>query len=297
MTGLAVDIGGSKTAVARFQDGRITSRLVVKTQGHFDFDNQLDAVGALLGRLEFQVGEPVAFAVTGRVDNAGYWYTVNAETLTSISGAPLGKAVVSRFGSNFVVMNDVAASALGEAKYGAGSDVENMAFISVSTGIGGGFIFDGKLHSSRSGLAGHVGFMSSPIGNLPCGSGRFGTVESIASGTAIARQAEKATGVHTPAPVVFESWRKGEDWATEIVERSARCVAELCADLTTALGLDRVVFGGSVGLATGYLDIVRQHLSSEPDLFRVDLVPAALGANSPLYGALVQLDTSENLIL
>lgn len=182
------------------------------------------------------------------------------------------------------------ANPLGEAKYGAGYAVNHVGFVSASTGIGGGFVLNGRLLQSSDGLAGRIGFMSSPRGNQPCGSGRIGTVESTASGTAISRKASQLRGEDTPTPMLFNYWRQGETWASDIINLSAGAVACLCADLTSALGLRRIVPGGGVGLADGYLALVRKHLSELPPLFHVDLAPAALGQDSPLYGALHQLD-------
>ncbi|SFD35696.1 ROK family protein, partial [Tropicimonas isoalkanivorans] len=67
----------------------------------------------------------------------------------------------------------------------------------------------------------------------------------------------------------------------------AASIARLCADLTAIFGLDRIAVGGSVGLADGYLPRVAGYLGKEPELFRVPLVPARLGQDSALLGALL----------
>ena len=72
-----------------------------------------------------------------------------------------------------------------------------------------------------------------------------------------------------------------------IIDRSAAAVAGLIGDLTAILGLDRVVVGGSIGLAAGYLPRVLGHLSTEPPLFRPEVVPAQLAHDSGLIGALL----------
>jgi predicted NBD/HSP70 family sugar kinase len=72
-----------------------------------------------------------------------------------------------------------------------------------------------------------------------------------------------------------------------IIDRSAAAVAALIGDLTAILGLDRVVVGGSIGLAPGYLERVIRHLAGEPELFRPAVVPAELGHDSGLIGALL----------
>jgi predicted NBD/HSP70 family sugar kinase len=147
-------------------------------------------------------------------------------------------------------------------------------------------VLGGQLIQSRNGLAGHVGFVSSPFGQHSCGSGRHGTVESTAAGRAIAAEAAAQGHPGADARAVFAAAAHGQDWAEAIIEGSARAVATLVADLATILGLDRVAVGGSIGLADGYLDRVRTALAAEPELFRVELAPAELGHDSALLGAL-----------
>ncbi|MCP4383050.1 MAG: ROK family protein [Hyphomicrobiales bacterium] len=286
LEGTAVDFGGSKIAAARFEHGRIISHRQVPTSASGDLDAQLAAVGDLLAELGYSGTQPLGVAVTGRLDSDGRWWAVNAQTLEAINGVPLAAKLIERFGRSTRALNDADAAALGEAVYGAGRGIGNVGFITVSTGVGGGFVLGGRLVTSSDGLTGHVGFMTTGGSDIPCGSGRVGTVEAVASGGAIGRAAVDVLGPGATARAVFEHWRDGKDWAVEIVQRSAAEIARLCVNLKTALGLDLVVVGGSVGLAAGYLDIVRDYVSVEPPLFRVNIKPAALGRDSPLFGAL-----------
>ncbi len=260
--GYAIDLGGTKTAVARVIAGRVDARLQAPTNGDATISQQIDVMAELLGKLGFQTGDKLGVAVAGRVDAAGRWQAVNALTLSQIG-----------------VMNDAAAAALAEAKLGAGKGVDHFAYITVSTGVGGGIVLNGRPVQSTNGLAGHLGFVSSPLGRDLCGSGRTGTVESTASGRAIARAAETAD-----AKAAFEA---DTPLARAAIDRSATAIARLCADLNAIFGLDRVALGGSVGLAPGYLQRVLSNLETEPELFRVAVVPAALGHDSALLGVLL----------
>lgn len=277
ISGFAVDLGGTKTAAARIEDGRVTQRLQEATDAGAEVSAQIGSVAALLERLGYRYGAPLGVAVAGRVDVAGKWHAVNRATLSAIDDASLGDQLRARFGARSRALNDAAAAALAEARLGAGRGARNFAYLTVSTGVGGGLVLDGRLLESRNGLAGHVGFSSSRFSEALCGSGRRGTVESVASGKAIAREAGMAD-----ARAVFESGQH-----TEIIDRSAAAIAALIADLTSILGLDRVAVGGSIGLADGYLDRVRAHLAREPELMRPEVEPAALGQDSGLIGALL----------
>ena len=277
VSGFAVDLGGTKTAAARIEDGRVVVRLQKATDGGAELDAQVRVIADLLAELGYAHGEPLGVAVTGRVDRHGDWHAINTGTLRGISAAPLGATLRARFGARAHCANDAAAAALAEARLGAGRGAYNFAYLTVSTGVGGGLVLGGRLIDSGNGLAGHVGFAGSRLGDQQCGSGRFGTVESVAGGRAIAA----AAGLHD-ARSVFE-----HGGFEPLIDRSATAIAGLIGDLTAILGLDRVAVGGSIGLAPGYLARVLRHLQDEPALFRPEVVPAELTHDSGLIGALL----------
>ncbi|WP_449394705.1 ROK family protein [Devosia riboflavina] len=277
VSGFAVDLGGTKTAAARIEHGQVVARLQKATDAGADMDAQVAVIADLLGELGYENGAPLGVAVTGRVDRQGDWHAINTGTLRGISAAPLGTTLRTRFGARAHCVNDAAAAALAEARLGAGRGAYNFAFITVSTGVGGGLVLGGRLIDSGNGLAGHVGFAGTRLGDQLCGSGRVGTVESVAGGRAIAA----AAGL-PDARAVFE-----HGGFAPVIDRSAAAIAGLIGDLTAILGLDRVALGGSIGLAPGYLARVMRHLEDEPALFRPEVVPAELTHDSGLMGALL----------
>ncbi len=277
ISGHAVDLGGTKIAVARIQNGKVETRVQAATSGKADLNGQLEAMGKLLDETGYRAGDSLGVAVTGRLDRDGNWHAVNTGTLSAISAAALRNMLQNRFGHRVAAINDAAAAALAESRLGAGQGAYNFAYLTVSTGVGGGLVLGGRLIDSNSGLAGHVGFASSRQSEMLCGSGRFGTVESIASGRAIASAAGLPDG-----RTVFA--RDADD---PVIQRSAEAIARLLADLTAILGLDVVALGGSIGLAPGYLSKVLGYLESEPTLFRPSVVRAQLGNDSGLVGALL----------
>lgn len=277
VSGYAIDLGGTKIAAARIVGGQVSARVQEQTDPGADLDAQLDTIAALLSTIGFTHDAPLGVAVAGRVDREGNWHAVNTATLSAIAAAPLGAKLEQRFGKNARPINDAAAAAVAEYQLGAGQGAYNFAYLTVSTGVGGGLILGGKLVESSNGLAGHVGFVSSPYGSHLCGSGRFGTVESVAGGKAIA-----AAAAQPNARAVFESGGHAE-----VISLAAASIGTLVTDLTSILGLDRVAIGGSIGLAPGFLDKVIGHIAAEPSLFQTDIRPALLGHDSGLIGALI----------
>ena len=288
ITGIALDLGGTKIAAARIQDGRVMKRLVHPTSPNDPPALHVTRMLEMAQKLGLAKADRIGMAVTGRIDAQGLWHAVNAGTLTDVKDANLIRLASHAFDRPVPIVNDALAAAIAEYKIGAGQGSSAMAYLTVSTGVGGGLIIDGKPLASPNGLAGHVGFTTSRQSQGQCGSGRTGTVESVAGGRAIAAIAAAQGHDITTAKQVFEHAAAGVEWADEIIDTAALAIAELLGNLTATLGTDRVVLGGSIGLADGFADRVGRHLLKEPALFRTDLRIAQLGQDSVLLGALMQ---------
>lgn len=288
--GVAVDFGGTKLSAARVTDGQIGPVHKTQTDRAGSADQQIDAICDLLSALDLERNERVGVALSGRVDFDGVWYAVNTGTLSGVQAVPIKARLSERLGRDVMVENDATAAAIGEYMAGAGRGVHSFGFMTVSTGVGGGFILDGRPLISRNGLAGHIGFTTSRIATEFCGSGRQSTVESVAGGRAIASLAEQAGHPNRDAKSVYEYHLAGQEWATQLITHSAQAIAETCANLSAILGLERIAIGGSIGLAPGYLALVKAALGDEPELFRPDLVASQLGPNSALLGVLAELN-------
>ncbi|CUH66055.1 N-acetylmannosamine kinase [Thalassovita autumnalis] len=285
-SGVAVDFGGTKISATRLVNGAPQDSLKVATDGTASAAEQVAAICDLLDQLALQPQEVVGVALAGRVDREGCWHALNTETLSDVQAVPLRAMLSERLARPVAVQNDAVAAAIGEYHFGAGQGCRDFAFLTVSTGVGGGLVLDGRPVISARGLAGHVGFTTSTLGDRRCGTGRMNTVESRASGRAIAHYAAEMGQDGLTAKDVFEAHLAGKDWASELIATSAQAVAELIGNLTSLLDLDRVAIGGSIGMAEGYLDQVRAHLAAEPAIFRPDVVPVALRAEAAHVGVL-----------
>ena len=203
--------------------------------------------------------------------NDGRWSALNPATLDLPSGYHLTQRLEAVFGVPAFAANDGQAAAWGEYRYGAGEG-EDMMFLTISTGVGGGIVIGGR---PLLGLAGHVGLLRSLSSDGP--------LENVISGRWIASQAKKQ-GHDVTAVGVFDAAAAGAPWAQQIVDESAQKVALLCADLQLLLDPRRIVVGGGIGLAGGYVDRVRGNLADLSDRLRPNLVAARLGAHAGLIG-------------
>jgi N-acylmannosamine kinase len=219
------------------------------------------------------------------------WFSVNKKTLTSIKAFPLKDTLSEKYNREVNVMNDATAAAFGEYIAGNAKGYKRVGYITISTGIGGGFVFDGMPLLSESGLVSHIGFTTSRFAKDKCGSGRMQTVESIASGRAIEHIANNAGHKNINAKQIYKEFLSGQPWAEKIIKQSAAVIAELCGNIKATLDVDIILLGGSIGLADGYLSLVKKYLLEEPEVFMPQLNHSLLGVNASKIGVLYQGDT------
>lgn len=269
-TVLGIDIGGTKTMAALVSGGKVIEDMIVPTAREAGPDAWLASLAQSTSAWSSRFSR-IGIAVTGLVHD-GRWSALNPATLGIPDGYPLVERASAVFGKPVCAFNDAQAAAWGEYKFGAGQG-RDIVFLTISTGIGGGIVCNGRL---LSGLAGHFGL----IRGL---SADHAPLEDSTSGRWIASQALKA-GFKADAADVFGHALKGEAWADAIVSRSASRVATLCRDIQMMFDPKSIVIGGSIGLADGYLDRVRAHLGEVPPRLSSNLVAAKLAGHAGVIG-------------
>lgn len=279
---LAFDIGGTKIAAAVVSADRCLHRAQLPTPRT---GRGLDIVAAMAElRQQLPQAGAIGVATTGIV-REGRLTALNPTTLPIEDNFPLADALAERLGRRPLLINDAQAAGWSEYRFGAARGMRASAFITVSTGIGGAFVIDGRLQIGMRGLAGHIGhIVVDPDGPI-CGCGRKGCVERLASGTAIAALASAQYGRPMTALDVFTAEAEGDREAGAIIETAATLLARVIVDQIAALDLDGVVIGGGVGLASGFITRVQNALDKAPATFRRPIVPARLGADAGLIGA------------
>ena len=279
---IAVDIGGTKLSASLINDQKVLDSRrssTPKSGSAADLSAALEQlVAPLLPR-----ATSVVVASTGIVDH-GRLTAVNPANLGGLNDFPLQQVLATISNLPVTLLNDAQAAAWGEYCQ-LHSDCQNMAFITVSTGVGAGLVINGQLQIGATGLAGHAGHTTVDIDGPLCGCGRRGCVEAVASGTAIGKIASDLYGIPLNAREVFDRYHQGEPQAQAVIDGSARAIAWLLGNLKALLDIEVAVMGGSVGLASGYLERVRYFISEQPTLFQVDLQLAQLGHDAGLQGA------------
>ncbi|NNN49348.1 N-acetylmannosamine kinase [Vibrio sp. 2-2(8)] len=281
---LAIDIGGTKIALAIVENDIIIQRYQMATPVVQDV---IEFVQAILEKVTEWIPSInyVGVSTTGYVTPEGIT-SINPETLNFPVPFPLAKTLEQLTNKPVSILNDAQAAAWFEFVQ-LKDPTLNMAFITVSTGVGGGIIIGGKLHKGNSGLAGHIGHMSVAIEGPLCGCGQRGCVECIASGNAIQKESE-AIFIEAMSNIELFQQAAFNPRAEAIINRSVQAVATLCCNLKACLDLDMIVLGGGIGLAEGYLGRLNKAIQSRPSVFHVPVTPAHGDYDACLLGAAFQ---------
>ncbi|HUP27543.1 MAG TPA: ROK family protein, partial [Chloroflexia bacterium] len=202
------------------------------------------------------------------------------------------------------IVNDANGAALAEFKFGACAHkgIKHLVYFTISTGIGGGVITNGKLLLGATGMAAELGHIIIDVNGPRCGCGGFGHLEAMASGTALAREASRrvaeggktslATGssrARLTAETVVKAAQAGDALACELMEREANLVAAGVITAVHSFNPEMIVLGGGVTHAGDLLfGPVRKSVEAGVmPAYRgtYEIVPVALGDTSGALGA------------
>ena len=194
---IGVDLGGTNLRVAAVEDsGRIMESIDSLTEvshGREDVVARLiDAVRILSRKFSSTHHfKGVGVGLPGIIDlEAGTLHS--AANLPGWSGYAARKDLETKLGTTVILENDANCAALGEKWMGAGRGVEDLCMITLGTGVGGGFVVNGKPWHGVMGMAGELGHMTVISDGIKCGCGNHGCLEQYASATAIHRMASAA---------------------------------------------------------------------------------------------------------
>lgn len=256
---VGVDIGGTKClGVQTDADGNILA-MERRPTPH----GAAELVRAVAGLVEsLPPASAVGVGAAGLVTPDGVLRT--GPNLVDVSELPLGPLVSDRVGVPVVVDNDNTCGAYGEWLMGAGRGVQDLLFVGLGTGIGGGFVAGGQLQRGGNGFAGEIGHMTVDADGVRCVCGRKGCWERYASGSGLARLAREAAAAKLIPDIVrraggdpeavrgehvTEGARRGDTGAIAVLDDYARWVALGIVNLVNVLDPEIVVVGGGLAEA------------------------------------------------
>lgn len=303
---LALDIGGTKLATAAVHEtGDVLAERMQATSASAAPSGILDTLFAMAEETLAEAGlsrddlSGVGVSFGGPVDFAG-GKAVTCHHLPGWENYALRDVIADRTGLPTIVDNDANAAALGEVMFGAARGRRHVLYLTVSTGVGGALVLDGRVHRGAGSMAGEIGHTVVVPDGPVCTCGQRGCLEAVASGPAIARAAreEIAAGKST----VLAAVPACDLTAKHVAEAAPRdaVAARVLADAGRHLGMaiaaavnlinpELVVIGGGVSQAGealfGPIRTTVSRLAAAESVRDLRIVPGTLGQRGGLLGA------------
>lgn len=293
---LALDFGGTKHAAALLEPGArawLDQRRVAAPPGSDGAQDRAVMFALADDLLQAHPGRLLAIGVSfgGPVDWAA-GRVILSHHVPGWEATPLVEIVRARYGAPVAMDNDANAAALGEWRFGAGQGAASLLYVTVSTGIGGGWVLDGRIYRGADSLAGEIGHLALDPAGPPCVCGKRGCVEAIGSGTNIARlMNERDRRQSWTAADVNAAAEAGDAPARAVMATAARALGQGLGYAITLMNPEQIVIGGGVaGAGPYYWQVLRETAAAYvlPEMrarTARNIGPAGLGGESPLWGA------------
>ena len=306
---LAFDLGGTKFAFGVVsENGEVLGSDKIETLAKQGPEQAIQRVNSaaqsLLQKLNIKTEELIGIGIAspGPLD-ISKGCVDGSPNLPGWTGYSIEDGLSTFFNLPARIDNDANAAALGEYKFGAGKNKKNMVYITVSTGIGGGVIVDGRLMRGANGNAAELGHLTLNINGPACPCGANGCFEMYASGTAIARRTREAIQAGTQSQIlnlagsieeitthhILAALQKEDELAKKIWNETTEYLGRGLAVVINTFNPELIVVGGGVTAAGDVLfKPVREKALryAFPRLAAVcSIVPAGLGSNVGVVGA------------
>ncbi len=313
---IGVDLGGTtRIGALADQAGNIVCRSQAQTEAGYEAG--IEGIARQASELIEKAGVPkpevtaLGVGVPGRVDSrAGTSFVV--PNIEGWSHKPVAPDIQAAVGLKVVIGNDVNCAALGELRFGAGRNAQNLLMITLGTGIGGGIAIDNRIYTGPREIAGEIGHMTLDPNGPRCGCGNHGCFEALAGRDAIVNRAiiglqhgrksviaEKVGwNLHEITPrVIAEAAKAGDALALEVLAETGHWIGIALSNAVLLLDPDIIIVGGGIAEAGEPLfGPIRRTLRWRCQLGAFDVrkvVKAELGNDAGVYGAIAMAIESD----
>ena len=307
-----IDLGGTKVlALVGMADGQVLGKALVSTPADQGPERVVKTMADAAREAVRQAGtEPgseaaVGVAAAGAIDRQR-GVVVHSPNLKGWDQVPLREMLSEAMGRRVVIVNDANLAALGEHRYGAGRGVRNLLYMTVSTGVGGGIIIDNALYQGDHGFAGEIGHITINAGGVSCACGNRGCLETLVSGTALARETRRRLeageksllgdiprdegGAALTAEHLFAAFHKGDSVARSVVDEAVHYLAPGLQSLVNIFDPGKFIIGG--GLSHEWESYIQPAIALMRERSfagvgrELQVVPPELGVNAGALGAI-----------
>ena len=287
---IGIDLGGTKILTALSDNkGRVIATVKMDTQAKLGVnkvvDNIIETVNIVLLKAGIPKSKISAIGIGAPGPIAGNSAIVSPPNLPGWKRVNLKKMLEKALRKPVFVENDANAAALAEYRFGSGRGTKNFIFLTVSTGIGGGIILNGKLFGGASGTAGEVGHMVIDPNGPKCGCGNRGCLEALAAGPAIARMAGRKDALQAELAA-----RKGDKKALKAINDAGMYIGIGIANLNNLLNPELFAIGGGISNMKELIFKPIRYWAKECSLTEpaktLKIVPARLKTEAGVMGAI-----------
>lgn len=307
MYSVGLDIGGSWVRAAiGTREGAILKREAerVSSESGESFIKQIEGLVLRVCDGDLSKVSGIGIGAAGRLDmRKGI---VGFSPHTGIRDVPLVEALEESLGKEVILLNDCVAAALAEKIIGAGKGTDDIVYVGIGTGIGGGIVSGGELLLGKDGNAHEIGHMTIDLeGRLACNCGGRGHWEAYTSGSALPIYSRLLAGgydgVETPllgrlgsvasSKEIFEAHRSGDAFAKYVLDKAAGINAIGFSNLANLYDPSIITVGGGLALKN-VEEVIRPIDQLLPSLSfnrPPKVLPTPLGEDAPLLGAVVSV--------
>lgn len=195
-------------------------------------------------------------------------------------GLDVASDLAKRFGAPVFVENDCKLAALAEAHFGAGKGAQSVFYVTLGTGVGGGFVRRGQIQAFGDHGEAEIGHIVVEPDGPECCCGNRGCVEALCSGPGLSKLCRwlaerhpeewiqsalalsESTEDAVPSKRIVACWETGDPFAARVVEHAAQRLAGALAATVNLLVPERIVVGGGLGTASlNFLELVRDRIA------------------------------------
>ncbi|GCE48100.1 glucokinase [Thermosporothrix hazakensis] len=309
---VGVDLGGTQIRASVLQGAELLSRANTLTGENPTPERVLPRLFATVEQAIEQAGispeeiSGIGIACPGPLNNRT-GEILSPPNLPGWDHTPLRTLFQERYQMPIYVENDANVAALGEYMFGAGQGCNEMVYLTISTGIGGGVIAGGQILEGVAGMAGELGHITIDWRGPICNCGNIGCLERLASGTGIALEAQEAIAqgkaeelleyarqtnvppTQIDARVIGEAAKAGIPVARDIIEKAGEALGFGLVNIIHIFNPEKIILGGGLTQMGDILlqpayRIVEKRTMREPHNC-ASIALARLGANVGLIGA------------
>lgn len=295
---LGLDLGGSKTALALFDEHfQVINRARIATRADEGPEACIERLAAIIEGFQQTLADDAYVAALG-VGAPGpldheQGVLINPTNLPRFYNAPFKAMLEQRLKLPVSLEHDAKVAALGEYHFGAGRGYESLVYIVIGTGVGAAVIIDGQLYRGVRNFAGEIGHATLDRYGELCHCGSRGCFETFMSGPWLARRYAHLLAVNTEysGAEVAERARLGDALAQAVITEAGEALGIAIASMAMLLDIERFIVGGSVAKAGDLLlESARATIpkySFATVSSRVTAVASDLGEEAALLGAAV----------